>query len=148
MSLEIDRKTYLAVALMLRLARNDPHEIYPSLELAEELCISESYLQQVCKHLRKNKLLVSHRGPRGGYSLAKSPNKISIADILVAMSSIKTSRTKKMSLENKLWIKLDKDLLAYLNSIFINNMVGPSVLTRAKKPSLKRQVSYLEKLII
>lgn len=44
--------------------------------------ISESYLEQLVRRLRKSGLVVSIRGAQGGYRLAKEASKISVGDIL------------------------------------------------------------------
>jgi len=51
-------------------------------ELAEKEDISLKYLEQVLSTLRKSGLLVSIRGKKGGYSLRKPPELISLGDII------------------------------------------------------------------
>ena len=47
--------------------------------------ISLSYLEQLFARLRRNNIVVSTRGPGGGYSLSKEPGEISMAAIIVAV---------------------------------------------------------------
>ncbi|MDF2614815.1 MAG: Rrf2 family transcriptional regulator [Clostridia bacterium] len=53
--------------------------------IAERLCMSENYLEQLMALLKKNDLVTSVRGAQGGYFLAKDPNDITIGDILRAL---------------------------------------------------------------
>ncbi|MDO4632494.1 MAG: Rrf2 family transcriptional regulator [Eubacteriales bacterium] len=47
--------------------------------------ISESYLEQLVRKLRKAELVVSSRGAQGGYRLARPAAEISVGDILRAL---------------------------------------------------------------
>jgi Rrf2 family protein len=46
--------------------------------------ISQRYLEQIFQSLKKAGILQSKRGPQGGYMLAKSPEEITIKDIIQA----------------------------------------------------------------
>jgi Rrf2 family cysteine metabolism transcriptional repressor len=50
--------------------------------IAERQQISENYLEQLFAALKKAKLVKSVRGSQGGYSLGRSPEKITVGDIL------------------------------------------------------------------
>ena len=47
--------------------------------------ISLSYLEQLFGKLRRSGLVESVRGPGGGYNLAKAPEQVSVADIILAV---------------------------------------------------------------
>ena len=48
--------------------------------------IPARYLEQIFQRLRRASLVVSKRGPGGGYSLAREPAAITLCDIVQAMS--------------------------------------------------------------
>lgn len=50
--------------------------------IAERQLISEHYLEQLMRALRQAGLVVSSRGARGGYELARPPQEIKIGDII------------------------------------------------------------------
>ena len=50
-------------------------------QIAEQLNFSKSHLAKVMHVLTKNGYLTSERGPKGGFVLNKSPNKISLLEI-------------------------------------------------------------------
>jgi len=50
--------------------------------IAKELDLPTPFLGKILQNLTKNKLLASTKGPHGGFSLAKSANKISLLDIV------------------------------------------------------------------
>ena len=51
-------------------------------DIARRQEISPRYLEQIFQKLRDAGIVTSKRGPRGGYSLAKSPEEIRVVDII------------------------------------------------------------------
>jgi Rrf2 family protein len=51
-------------------------------DIARRQGISPRYLEQIFQKLRDSGILISKRGPMGGYSLAKSPDEIKVGDII------------------------------------------------------------------
>jgi len=54
-------------------------------ELAVESRLPLSTVSKLLKELLQSGLLISHRGTKGGYMLAKAPNQISVVDIIAAI---------------------------------------------------------------
>ena len=54
-------------------------------EIAERQQLSLSYLEQIFARLRRRGLVISARGPGGGYRLAKSADETSVADVVAAV---------------------------------------------------------------
>ena len=55
-------------------------------EIAERQSIPEQFLEQVLASLRRSGIVRSIRGPAGGYELADEPERISVGDVLRAIS--------------------------------------------------------------
>jgi Rrf2 family iron-sulfur cluster assembly transcriptional regulator len=53
-------------------------------ELSHALSIPLQYTQQILQRLRKGDVIISVRGPGGGYLLSKDPKQITLKDILSA----------------------------------------------------------------
>lgn len=53
--------------------------------VAAEKNISEAYLEQLFSLLKRNGLVNSIRGAQGGYELARSPEEITIGEILISL---------------------------------------------------------------
>lgn len=70
-----------AVYTLAMTAKNKPVSIR---ELAEKEDISPEFLEQIFFRLKKTGMISSTRGPGGGFRLNKSPQKISLYDILEA----------------------------------------------------------------
>jgi Rrf2 family protein len=57
----------------------------PIKELAERREIPEQFLEQLFSTLRRASLLTSHRGMRGGYTLARPAEEITVLDVVQAL---------------------------------------------------------------
>ncbi|MCP4704448.1 MAG: Rrf2 family transcriptional regulator [candidate division Zixibacteria bacterium] len=57
-------------------------------EIAAELNIPEHFLGKILSQLVRKKLLISSKGPTGGISLGKAPNKISLFNIIAALDAL------------------------------------------------------------
>ena len=66
-------------------------------EVAERQAIPARYLEQIFQKLRRAGLVASKRGPGGGYLLARSPDEISLADVLLAVQGALLTRSESES---------------------------------------------------
>lgn len=57
--------------------------------------IPDRYLEQLLATLRRGGLLVSHRGAKGGYMLAKEPWKIKLIDVINCLQGTEAQSVKK-----------------------------------------------------
>ncbi len=57
----------------------------PVKELAERRGIPDQFLEQLFSILRRSGLLTSHRGSKGGYTLARSAEDISVLEVVQAL---------------------------------------------------------------
>ena len=80
-----NKKTELALNGMVELARRSPARPLSLTVLAKKQSISLSYLEQVFAALRKGGLVLSVRGPGGGYLLAREARRITTGDIINAL---------------------------------------------------------------
>jgi len=94
--------------------------------------ISLSYLEQLFAKMRRNKLVVSTRGPGGGYSLGNSPETVCIADIIKAVDEeMKITNKDVMDgstdyepcLTEQLWDELSEQIHDYLTTISLADMM-------------------------
>ena len=58
-----------------------PHQVK---NISRREAIPPRYLEQIFQRLLRGGILLSKRGPRGGYTLARSPKEITLADIVRA----------------------------------------------------------------
>jgi Rrf2 family transcriptional regulator, cysteine metabolism repressor len=82
--ISVTSKSRYAVVAMAELARAGPRPV-PIKELAERREIPEQFLEQLFSTLRRAGLLTSHRGMKGGYTLARSADEINVLEVVHAL---------------------------------------------------------------
>jgi Rrf2 family protein len=85
--MKLSTKTRYGTRLILDLARHHGQMPITIGDVSKRQDISVKYLEQIIRPLKKANLVVSTRGPKGGHSLAKSPNEISLGDIVRVLQS-------------------------------------------------------------
>jgi Rrf2 family protein len=79
--ISVTSKSRYAVVAMAELARSGEGPV-PIKELAERRGIPEQFLEQLFSTLRRGGLLVSQRGMRGGYTLSRPPEEITVLEVV------------------------------------------------------------------
>ena len=82
--LRVGKLTDYGTVVMTSFARQ-PQRLQSANEIAAELGLALPTVSKVLKALVQHGLLVSHRGAKGGYSLAAAPEDISVAQIIAAI---------------------------------------------------------------
>ena len=82
--ISITSKSRYAVVALTELSRSGDRPV-PIKELAERREIPEQFLEQLFSTLRRAGLLTSHRGMRGGYTLSRAPEEITVLDVVQAL---------------------------------------------------------------
>jgi len=76
-------KTEYGLVSLLELAAIHPQGgVLQVAEIASRQGIPDRYLEQMLTSLRRGRILLSIRGPRGGYQLARPPAEIRIAEVV------------------------------------------------------------------
>lgn len=82
--IRITKQTDYGIVLMTHLAE-DPERRYPAPDLASEAGLPLPMVSKILKLLARDGLLDSHRGVKGGYALARSPEEITVDEIIAAL---------------------------------------------------------------
>lgn len=82
--LRISKMTDYGVMVMVHMARS-PSELFNAAQIAAQTGVSVATAGKLLKELAKQALLVSYRGARGGYRLARGPESISVLEIIDAI---------------------------------------------------------------
>ncbi len=82
--MQVPAKADYAIRALLTLAASE-HSLSTE-HLAHEQDLPAKFLGAILSELRRGGLLVSHRGPEGGFRLTRDPDTIMIADILRIIS--------------------------------------------------------------
>jgi len=83
--LRISKLTDYGIVLLAHFAREEPGATRNAREMAEETTLPFPVVSKMLKTLAGAELLESHRGAKGGYCLARSPAKLSVAEIIQAL---------------------------------------------------------------
>ncbi len=70
---------------MLYMARQPLGQVCLVSQVAAAEKLPESYLAKIFQDLARNRLLISHRGAKGGFSLVNEPEHITLLDIIEAV---------------------------------------------------------------
>lgn len=81
----ISGKGRYAITAMMNLAMHSGKNPLSLADISQTQGISLSYLEQIFARLRKEGLVQGTRGRRGGYRLGRSPQLISLADVIRAV---------------------------------------------------------------
>lgn len=82
--LRISKMTDYGTVVMTHLAQH-PERRYSARELAAEVHIGVATVSKILKILERAGLLVAQRGKNGGYTLAREPEAITVAQVIRAM---------------------------------------------------------------
>lgn len=82
--LRMSKLTDYGTVVMTYIAR-EPERVHNASEIAANVHLALPTVSKILKLLAREELLVSYRGTKGGYSLARPPQQISVAQILDAM---------------------------------------------------------------
>jgi Rrf2 family protein len=85
--MQITRQADYALRAILYLARHEltNHEPATTREIAEEKLIPPSFLAKIISQLQISGLIHTSRGAKGGVSLARKPEEISLLDVVEAI---------------------------------------------------------------
>jgi len=130
--MKLTTKGRYAVTAMLDLALHGANGPVPLAAISERQEISLSYLEQLFSRLRKNGLVVSTRGPGGGYCVARSLDQVCVAQIIGAVNE-SVDATQCAGKENclshgrclthDLWDDLSTQIEEFLSGVSLADMI-------------------------
>ena len=148
--MRLSTKSRFAVTAMIDVALREDRGPVSLAAISERHHISLSYLEQLFSKLRQQALVESTRGPGGGYSLARSAEKITMADIVSAVDASSDSEGPASGegdsswMSSDLWSSLNEKMLAHLQSITLRQLVSEQrakgVSVEPSAPMIKRGV--------
>ena len=102
-------------------------------KIAKKTFIPEPTVSKILKKLTEANLLVSSQGPKGGYQLAKSAEKITLAELITAIdgkpamtecckSAYDCARNEVCGLQSN-WRKINKKVMSLLDGICVKELI-------------------------
>ncbi len=133
--IRLSKETDYGILLLTYLAGTPEAAVFSARDLASEASMPLPMVSKVLKALARQGVLTSQRGAKGGYALARRPEKISIGQVIAAMEGPvalteciehpgdcmqePTCRVRKN------WAKINQRVLASLESITLAEMAVP-----------------------
>ena len=133
--MRISAKGRYAIAATISMAQEyERGECITVIKLSEKLNISKIYLEQVFSLLKREDIVISTKGPQGGYQLTRKPDLITVFDILKA---VETSLFEKAgesvseqapdiekAMNNIVFEQLDNVIIDFLSSTSLADLVS------------------------
>ena len=130
--MRLTSKGRYAVTAILDIAIHQENGLVSVKDIAKRQNISESYLEQLLGRLRHAQLVLSQRGPGGGYSLKDNPSKVSVSRIIQAVgegvdvtlcSGSGDCNNGDMCLTHNLWASLSREIDRFLVKVTLDKLV-------------------------
>ena len=133
--MKLSSKGRYAVMALADLAKFDPNEPVSLRDISLRQGISLVYLEQLFLKLKKNKIVSSVRGKKGGYTLNKNASEINISEVLSAVEEkIKTVGCEKHSkkgcngksakcITHNLWDELGEHINLFFENKNLNDVL-------------------------
>ena len=133
--MKLSTKGRYAVVALADLALKSEGALVNLTEISKRQDISLAYLEQLFVKLRRANLVLSVRGPGGGYRLAHPASEIRIVDVLSAVdetvsamhkgagASGAASGSRAQSLTNRLWEGLSAHVYVFLHQARLSDVV-------------------------
>lgn len=104
-------------------------------DVAEREDISEKYLEHIVSNLQRSQKVISARGAKGGYRLAKDPKEYTVGEILkciendlsssscIGSGSVNVCERKRECFCYPLWVKLDEAISGVLEYTTLQDLI-------------------------
>ena len=132
--MKLSTKSRYAVMALADIARFKHNEPISLRDISIRQGISLVYLEQLFLKLKKNEIVKSIRGKKGGYTLNKNPGEIKISEILSAVEEkVKTIGCQKHSkkgcngksakcITHNLWDELDQHIHGFFEKVKLQDL--------------------------
>lgn len=132
--MRLTTKGRFAVTAMIDVALHGRKGPVNLASISQRQRISLSYLELLFAKLRRCKLVESTRGPGGGYSLARKPQDITVADIVLSIEQDRPAAAPRLQgaeagdkvgryTTDELWASVNLRAVEFLDSITLQSLV-------------------------
>lgn len=132
--MKLSSKTHYGLMACHVLGKNYPDTQVSASTLENMISVSGKYLERIMRMLSSRGIVSASRGVSGGYYLAKSPEEITIGEIVRALEDdmeiiecVKSDAKCKCCPSSKVWKKLYQGINGLLDSITLKQMIDGEV---------------------
>ncbi len=127
--MKLSSKTHYGLMACHILSRNYPDKIVSASELESNIKVSSKYLEKIMRMLSNRGIVGATRGASGGYYLAKSPENITIGEIVRTLEDdmeiiecVKNDASCKCCPSRVVWKRLYDKINNLLDSMTLQQM--------------------------
>ena len=144
--MRISAKARYGLATMIYLVVRHPYQSkFTVSEVSDSLKISKIYLEQVFTQLRKAGIVQATNGPQGGYSLTRSPEEITVFEVLDAAETALFEETSETVTEGSAFIEraMRENVFTPLDDAVKSMLSGVTLAQLAEKASGYNDTGYM-----
>jgi len=139
--IRMTRLTDYGIMLLTLFARDSKHPMKSARDLSQEGKLPLPTVSKILKLLARHGLLEAHRGVRGGFTLSRKPDAITMAEVIgalegpIGVTDCCAPRSdcgiEKSCIVKSNWMKINKVVLEALGRITLAEMTHPITLETA-----------------
>lgn len=148
---KLSKKGRYAVRALFDIAFNNEGQPTQVKDIAERQTIPARFLEQIFQDLKRAGIVASKRGPQGGYSLARLPERISLGDVVRALEGAialaEEGATDKGPPSRRVTDAVFRDLSASIQRCFDDVSIS-DICTRAEQLGMHRPGIHRQAYVI
>ena len=121
--MKLSSKTITAIKMFIDLGEQYENGFISLKDIAQRKDLSKKFLEQIVPSYKNAGLLIGNRGNQGGYKLAKSPNQISLNDIIYIQENNLARESIDFASIDSAISKADALLEDYFNKISLAKLI-------------------------
>jgi Rrf2 family protein len=147
----IPMKVDYGVRMLVYLAQQPEGTYASTADISAARHVPEPYLLHICSELQRAGMIQSRRGPQGGHRLAKTPEEISVGDVvnsldyslapLDCVDDVEDCKLAGSCSQREMWGGVEQLLLAHLASIRVSDLVAQETSPRKAPVKVAFQAS-------
>ena len=127
--MKLSSKSITAIKMFIDLGEHYSENYISLLDISKRKDISKKFLEQIVPLYKNAGLILGNRGNQGGYRLAKTPNQITLKDIVYITENIFAKINSGSLPIDEAFDDLDSLMDEYLTKITLENLVEKQILS-------------------
>lgn len=141
------KRLLFAIEAVLDIAYYGGSQPVQSGDISTRQGIPRRYLEQVLQHLVRSGILAGHRGPKGGYLLAREKRRINLGEIVRAVRQfegspdpVQTASGSRVALEivRPVWREMQQEMLSKLDDVTLEDLCQKAQAAGIQTDALQR----------
>lgn len=135
--IRITRQTDYAILLLTYMASQEMEHVHTSRSLAEWSGLSIPMVSKIMKPLARTEIVLSHRGAKGGHTLSRPADRITVGQIIAAIegpihmtpctNETGVCEQESICLVKVNWERISDAVRGAVDNVRLSEMIGPGV---------------------